>query len=474
MKKLIAILAIIALAVTMFGFKPIAKAGSMKTVQIFIGATSGYVDGKITALDQAPLIINGRTMVPVRFVSEALGATVDWNPSTKEITIKMSNNTVILKIDSTVAIVNGNKVTLDVPATIVKTTGRTIVPIRFVSEALGADVTWNATNKSVTIKYSPDWATTKTLTVYTPLIDTEIGTYFKEFERQTGIHIQYVRLSSGDLFARVEAEKDNPKASVIFGGPVESIYIPLKQDGLLEAYQSPGFADIPAEYKDKDGYWTGMALNMIGFATNSNLAKEKGINPPQSWYDLIKPELKGLVSMSHPSSSGTAYTIIATLVQLMGEDKAFDYLKQLNQNIAMYQKSGSAPAKQAGLGEALVGISFGADIISIKNQGYPLVLTFPKEMTGYTVDGIALIKNGPASEYKNAKKFIDFFTSKEGNEFFVNKGEVPRIPTRPDVAPPPESESLKQANIKGYSIEFAAANRERLIDRFIKEISPTP
>lgn len=474
MKKMIAFLAIVVMVVSMFGLKPVVNAGGMKTVQIFVGATSGYVDGKITILDQAPIIIKGRTMVPLRFVAESLGATVDWNSTTKEITIKLYNNTVILKIDSNTAFVNGSKVYLDVPPTIVKATGRTLVPIRFISESLNADVTWEEANKSVIIKFSPDWATTKTLTVYTPLIDTEIGVYFKEFEKQTGIHIQYVRLSSGDLFARVEAEKGNPKASVIFGGPVESIYIPLKQDGLLEAYKSPGFIDIPNEYKDKDGYWTGMALNMIGFATNEKLAKEKGITPPTSWYDLIKPEFKGLVSMSHPTSSGTAYTIISTLVQLMGEDKAFDYLKKLNENISVYQKSGSAPAKQAGLGEALVGISFAADIISIKNNGYPLILTFPKEMTGYTVDGIALVKNGPASEYKNAKKFIDFFTSKEGNEFFVNNGEVPRIPTRPDVTPPPASMALKQANIKGYSIEFAAANRKRLIDRFIKEISATP
>jgi len=88
---------------------------------------------------------------------EAFGATVDWNNSTREATIKLLNNTIILKVDSATATVNGYKVYLDAPATIIKQSGRTVVPIRFVSDSLGADVTWNATSKSVTIKFSEDW-----------------------------------------------------------------------------------------------------------------------------------------------------------------------------------------------------------------------------------------------------------------------------------------------------------------------------
>jgi|GEM_PF-16311 iron(III) transport system substrate-binding protein len=472
MKKGITIVAIITLIATMLGFKPVAKAAGTTTVQIFIGATSGYVNGKIVTLDQAPLITNGRTMVPLRFVSESLGATVDWNASTREVIIKLSNNTVILKIDSTTATVNGNKVTLDVPATIVKKTGRTIVPIRFVSESLGADVTWDDTNKSVTIKYNPDWANCKTVTVYTANTASEVGKYFSEFEKHTGIHIQYVRLSTGDLFARIEAEKDNPKASVLFGGSVESLYIPLKKDGILEAYKSPGFADIPEQFKDKDGFWTGLGTNRICFVTNSKLAKEKGINPPQSWSDLLKPEYKGLIALSHPASSGTGYEVLSTVVQLMGEDEAFKYFKQLN--IPVYQKSGVGPLQLVALGEAVVNVNCTEDALDYIGQGYPLVITLPQEGTGYEINGIALIKNGPPSEYKNAKKMIDWFTSKEGMEIFVGKSEAPRIPTRPDVPVPPEMEPYKQAKLIKYDMEWSAVNKKRLVDRFRNEIAPAP
>ena len=157
MKKLIAVFAIVTLLFAFVVVKPQANAAAVKNIVIYVGKTSGTIDGKSTTLDQAPVIVNGRTLVPIRFISEAFGASVDWNNSTREATIKLLNNTIVLKVDSTTATVNGYTVYLDAPATIIKQTGRTVVPIRFVSDSLGADVTWNATNKSVTIKFSEDW-----------------------------------------------------------------------------------------------------------------------------------------------------------------------------------------------------------------------------------------------------------------------------------------------------------------------------
>lgn len=157
MKKLIAVFAIVTLLFAFVAVKPQANAAAVKNIVIYVGKTSGTIDGKSTALDQAPVIVNGRTLVPIRFISEAFGASVDWNNSTREATIKLLNNTIVLKVDSATATVNGYNVYLDAPATIIKQTGRTVVPIRFISDSLGADVAWNSTNKSVTIKFSEDW-----------------------------------------------------------------------------------------------------------------------------------------------------------------------------------------------------------------------------------------------------------------------------------------------------------------------------
>ena len=94
------------------------------------------------------------------------------------------------------------------------------------------------------------------------------------------------------------------------------------------------------------------------------LLKEKGVEGPKCWADLVKPEYKGEVQVANPNSSGTAYTMLATLVQIMGEEDAFAYLKKLNENINQYTKSGAAPSQAASRGETLIGITFQHDLVT--------------------------------------------------------------------------------------------------------------
>ncbi len=108
------------------------------------------VDGVQLKLDQPPVMIQGRVMLPLRAIFEALDATVDWNQKSQTVTAIKADTTVVLKIKSKVATINNQSVTLDVPAQILR--GRTMVPVRFVSEALGQDVDWNSRNQTVTIK----------------------------------------------------------------------------------------------------------------------------------------------------------------------------------------------------------------------------------------------------------------------------------------------------------------------------------
>ena len=107
------------------------------------------VNGAIIEFDTKPYIDNGRTMVPIRFISEALGAKVDWNGTYKLVTITLDDVRIEQKIGKPVAIVNDQEVNFDVPATIKN--DRTMVPVRFVSEALGANVEWEATSRTVII-----------------------------------------------------------------------------------------------------------------------------------------------------------------------------------------------------------------------------------------------------------------------------------------------------------------------------------
>jgi len=122
-----------------------------KTIVLEIGKKEILVSNKVSTIDVAPFIdkSSGRTLVPVRFVSEALGFNVVYNEKTKEVTIKNNNTIILIKIGSKVATVNGKSVTLDVAPVIQN--GRTFVPVRFISETMGLKVEWDSNTKRITI-----------------------------------------------------------------------------------------------------------------------------------------------------------------------------------------------------------------------------------------------------------------------------------------------------------------------------------
>ena len=119
------------------------------TVIITIGQGTATTNGVVSVLDAPPFITNGRTMVPLRFISESLGAQVDWNALTRTVTVQGGGNTIILTVGVSTATVNGQARSLEAPPQIVG--GRTFVPLRFINESLGAQVNYNSTTRSITI-----------------------------------------------------------------------------------------------------------------------------------------------------------------------------------------------------------------------------------------------------------------------------------------------------------------------------------
>jgi iron(III) transport system substrate-binding protein len=120
---------------------------------------------------------------------------------------------------------------------------------------------------------------------------------------------------------------------------------------------------------------------------------------------LLNPKLKGEVVVASPSASGTAYTVLYSLVSMMGEDKAFQYWKDLDKNVAYYSKSGGEPAEKVGQGEYAVGIAFTHDIQTRVDKGMPVKITHPKEGTGWEIGAMSITKG--AKNMAAAKAFID-------------------------------------------------------------------
>jgi len=303
------------------------------------------------------------------------------------------------------------------------------------------------------------------LHMYTALDENEWPIYVKAFEEATGIDVQVVRMSSGELLARVEAEANNPQASIWFGGPAVD-QIAAKKKGLLAPYISDMTKMVQEAFKDPDGYWVGFYFGAIGFASNSEQLEELGVDPPTSWYDLLKPEFKGRISLAYPYTSGTAYTVLAALVAIMGEDEAFEYWKQLHQQIHHYNKSGSACVTQVGLGEVTVGIAFAHDIVKKGiSKGYPVVLTFPKEPTGYEIGAMSLIKGGPEPEL--AQKFIDWMLSVDAQNLME---QWYRIPLNPEAEVAPGSVKMEDVNVIPMDFVYFGKEKDRLIERWKEEI----
>ena len=265
----------------------------------------------------------------------------------------------------------------------------------------------------------------QSVTVYTTLDEELARDVFKAFEEETGIAVEWVRLSTGEATARLEAEKDNPQASVWYGG-VGLGHIEAKQKGLTTPYKSPA-ATMPAQFRDTEYYWSGIYAGPLCFESNTKSLEKYGLTAPTSWEEICDPKYTGHVQMANPGSSGTSYNVLATLVQIYGEDEAFKLLKKLDNNITQYTRSGSAPGKNASIGEVTVAIGYAHDGVRLVDQGYPLEITFPSEGTGYEVASISMIKNGPADEMEAAKRLIDWALGKTAASIYATKFVVPFV-----------------------------------------------
>ncbi|HET9878885.1 MAG TPA: ABC transporter substrate-binding protein [Candidatus Limnocylindria bacterium] len=292
------------------------------------------------------------------------------------------------------------------------------------------------------------------------------------FQEETGIETSYVRLSSGEAFARLQAGADNPEFSVWWGGPADA-FVAANEEGLIEPYDSPNREAIADDQKGADGIWTGVYVGALGFCSNTAVLEELGVEVPTSWDELTAPELEGQVAMAHPASSGTAYTAFYTQVlRLGGEDEAIEFMQELHPNILQYTSSGAAPAEMAGRGEIGVSVVFSHDCVRNIEAGFTdLEVSFPEEGTGYEIGGVALVAGAP--EPNAAKMWIDWSLTAEAQEIGATVDSF-QLPTNPDAAVPEESVNLDEVNLVDYDFQAAGEAREALTARFEDEVAAKP
>lgn len=292
------------------------------------------------------------------------------------------------------------------------------------------------------------------------------------YAKTTGVKVNMVAKGSGEALAQLNAEKANPKTDIWFGGTGDPHLQAAEQNLTLE-YKSPQISALypwaQKQAADSKFRTVGVYLGPLGFGYNTELLAKKKIQAPTSWADLLKPEFKGEIQMANAASSGTSYTVIATLVQLMGEDKAFEYMRQLHKNVSTYTRSGVAPAKAVARGETAVSISFVHDVTTEAAQGFPAASVTPSEGTGAEVGSMSIVKDGPNTEV--AKKFYEWALTPGGQQFGLAAKQF-QLPSNTKVTVDPRM--VNPAKIRLINYDYAkygaSAERRRLIAKWEKEV----
>jgi iron(III) transport system substrate-binding protein len=293
------------------------------------------------------------------------------------------------------------------------------------------------------------------------------------FERATGVKVAVVQKATGEMLAQVKAEKANPKGDVWWAGPADA-YLQAAEEGLLETYQSPNLSQLhdwarrvsEASHNRASGVYGGI----LSLGYNTELQQKRNLPVPKCWRDLVDPAYRREVMLANPNSSGTAYLMLATLVQVFGEDEAFGYMKALNANVTSYARSGIGPMTAVKQGEVFIGSTVLHGVINEIVAGFPVKPVLPCEGVGYEVGSMAIVKG--ARNLANARKFVDWALTVDAQKIGLDVKEY-AIPTNRHVPLPPMVPNLAEVRVINYDFaKYGSSDtRKRLLERWEKDVN---
>lgn len=298
----------------------------------------------------------------------------------------------------------------------------------------------------------------------------------RRFQKDTGYRVAMTHHSSGETLALVRAERRSPKGDVWFGGPADG-HLQAAVEKLIEPYRPRRLDELHswARLTPRAPAYvaTGLYRGVLGLGVNTEWLARRSLPVPTSWAELTHPRYRGEIQMANPNSSGTAYTALVTLVQLFGEDRAFEYLRALDRNVNQYTASGSAPVRAAARGETGIGIVFLHDATTERLSGAPILEVVPAEGTGYEVGAVSVIRG--ARHPGVAQRFVEWALSARAQELAV-RAHAYHWPSNRAARPPPARVRPDQARLIDYDLERYSqrAVRERLLRRWDAEVRAGP
>ena len=310
------------------------------------------------------------------------------------------------------------------------------------------------------------------LTVYGSCEEEYLAAACEHFQELYGIKVNYQRLSTGEVQAKIEEENGNPSADAWFGGTTDPYNVLAKED-LLEPYAAQNASHLISDmYKDAEGKWYGIYKGILGFMVNTDELERLGLEAPADWADLLKPEYKGLIWLSNYNTAGTAKLVVNTMIQKYGHDEGIQYLVDLDKNIHVYTKSGSGPSKNVGIGECVIGIGFLHDgITQINDNGYKNIqLIIPSSGTSFEVGATAMFKG--AKHPNAAKLWIEYALSPECVELAAQNGSYQFLVIDNATQPSQAAEfGLDPDNVMEYDFEDAKNNTGTYVEEVMAALA---
>ncbi|GAA0404565.1 extracellular solute-binding protein [Paenibacillus motobuensis] len=305
------------------------------------------------------------------------------------------------------------------------------------------------------------------LKVYVIFQEDESRILLEKFKKETGVSYEVIRMSGGEASYHL-LTMNKTGIDVVLGGPAD-LHEQLKNSGKLIRY-SPRHSDqVPDKYKDRQGYWTGMYMGPLAIGVNEQVWKRDpelaDLPLPERYEDLLRPELKGKIEIPDPETSGTGYTLLASLAQERGEDQAIALVHALKQQSATTTFSGISSAQRLAQGEVAAVVSFMGDQLRFRNSGYAIHSEVPPQ-AGWEIGAVSILKSG--NNKAAAKKLADFVLSRGAQTDYMNSAFS--FPVLPNIQVHPLLTSVNlDLLLPTYRFDTAAEHREQLLAKWRKE-----
>lgn len=294
------------------------------------------------------------------------------------------------------------------------------------------------------------------LVVYTSHKEEVYSPIIKEFEERTGIWVQVISGGTTEILEQIANDSENTIGDVMFGGGVESLEA---YSEYFAPYQYDHEEVLVQSYKSDGNKWIVFSKLPIVFVYNNKLVYET--SAPQGWKDLLQERWKGKIAYADPHKSGSSYTILMTLMQVVGKDN-WDTIEQFSNVLdGKILEDSSDVISEVASGTKLIGITLEESALKKIAAGIDITMVYPIEGTSVIPDGSALILNAPHEE--NAKLFLDFTMSKDVQKMIVN--HCYRRSVRKDVS---DSETWYPEDVKfiEYDLKWASRNRSEILKKW--------